>query len=113
MKKIIAAVAALGITASLCGCAGEMTSDSDKLSVITTIYPAYDLARQVFGDTAEIKLLLKPGTESHTYDPSARDVVEISSCDLFIYNGGESDQWVDSILDGAGDINTTSLADGS
>lgn len=111
MRKITAAIAALGIALSLSGCAGEHTNDSGKLSVIATIYPAYDFARQVFGDTAEVKLLLKPGTESHTYDPSAKDVAEIGACDLFICNGGESDQWVDSILEGAGEINTLRMTD--
>lgn len=112
MKKIIAACAASMLAVTMYGCSVPTDSGSDgKLSVITTIYPAYDLARQVFGDTAEVTLLLKPGTESHTYDPSAKDVVKISSCDLFIYNGGESDQWVDSILDGTGDINTLRMMD--
>ncbi len=112
MKKIIAACAASMLAVTMCGCSAPTDSSSDgKLSVITTIYPAYDLARQVFGDTAEVTLLLKPGTESHTYDPSAKDVVKISSCDLFIYNGGESDRWVDSILDGTGDINTLRMMD--
>ncbi|MBQ9947798.1 MAG: zinc ABC transporter substrate-binding protein [Oscillospiraceae bacterium] len=112
MKKIIAACAASMLAVTMCGCSASTDSGSDgKLSVITTIYPAYDLARQVFGDTAEVTLLLKPGSESHTYDPSAKDVVKISSCDLFIYNGGESDQWVDSILDGTGDINTLRMMD--
>lgn len=62
---------------------------SGKLKVIATIFPAYDFARQVFGDTADVKMLLKPGQESHSYDPSAKDIVEISGCDLFVYNGGE------------------------
>ncbi len=111
IKKIIAVTMAITMTASLCGCGAAEKEDSDKLSVITTIYPAYDFATQVFGDTAEVTLLLKPGTESHTYDPSAKDVVKISSCDLFIYNGGESDQWVDSILESSGDIKTVRMMD--
>ncbi len=110
MKKIIALAAAAGLILGCCGCAGN-SEDSDKLSVITTIYPAYDFARQVFGDNAEVTLLLKPGTESHTYDPSAKDIVKINDCDLFIYNGGESDQWVDAILDGTDDINTLRMMD--
>ena len=103
IKKIIAVTMAITMTASLCGCGAAEKEDSDKLSVITTIYPAYDFATQVFGDTAEITLLLKPGTESHIYDPSAKDVVKISSCDLFIYNGGSSDGWVDTLLSGGAD----------
>lgn len=112
MKKIFAGILAAAVLTSCAGCVAVEVPDAEqKLSVITTIYPAYDFARQVFGDTAEVTLLLKPGTESHTYDPSAKDIVNINNCDLFIYNGGESDQWVSSILDGADDINTLRMMD--
>lgn len=112
MKKIFAGILAAAVMTSCAGCVAVEAPDAEqKLSVITTIYPAYDFARQVFGDTAEVTLLLKPGTESHTYDPSAKDIVNINNCDLFIYNGGESDQWVSSILDGADDINTLRMMD--
>lgn len=98
MRRLLAAVIAVGFAISLCGCSGAKKQDSGKLSVVTTVFPAYDYARQVFGDTADVVLLIKPGTESHTYDPSAQDIVKISGCDLFIYNGGESDEWVENIL---------------
>ncbi len=112
MKKLITGILSAALLLSASGCVGvEAPEDERRLSVITTIYPAYDFARQVFGDTAEVTLLLKPGTESHTYDPSAKDIVRINNCDLFIYNGGESDQWVSSILDGAEDINTLRMMD--
>ncbi len=112
MKKLITGILAAAMLLSISGCVAVEAPDAEqKLSVITTIYPAYDFARQVFGDTADVTLLLKPGTESHTYDPSAKDIVNINNCDLFIYNGGESDQWVSSILDGADDINTLRMMD--
>lgn len=111
IKKIIAAAAALALGASLCGCSAGERPESGKLTVITTIFPAYDFARQVFGDSADVKMLLKPGQESHSYDPSAKDIVEISGCDLFIYNGGESDQWVESVLKSAPDISTFRMTD--
>lgn len=81
----------------LCGCAVEK-APTDKLSVVTTIFPPYDFAREITGDNAEITMLLRPGAESHTYDPSPADILKISSCDVFIYNGGESDSWVGEIL---------------
>ncbi len=111
IKKIIAAAAALALGTSLCGCSAGERPESGKLTVITTIFPAYDFARQVFGDSADVKMLLKPGQESHSYDPSAKDIVEISGCDLFIYNGGESDQWVESVLKSAPDISTFRMTD--
>mgnify|MGYP004619127409 FL=1 len=111
-RKIIAIAAAAVLGMSLCGCAGQDNSEgSGKLKVITTIFPAYDFARQVFGDTADVKMLLKPGQESHSYDPSAKDIVEISGCDLFVYNGGESDQWVESVLKSAPETKTFRMTD--
>lgn len=110
MKRIITAITAAVLALGCCGCS-DGSGDSGKLSVVTTIYPAYDFACHVFGDTAEVTLLLKPGTESHTYDPSAKDIVKIDNCDLFIYNGGESDQWVDAILDGTDELNTLRMMD--
>ena len=70
-----------------------------KLSVVTTIFPPYDFVRQIAGDEANLKMLLKPGMESHSYEPSPSDIVSIQECDLFIYNGGESDTWVDDLLE--------------
>lgn len=114
IKRIFSAgIAAVLLGLTLCGCSsgndavsGADTSgdNAEKPLVITTIFPAYDFARQVFGDTAEVKMLLKPGQESHSYDPSAKDIVEISNCDLFIYNAGESDMWVESVLKSAPDL---------
>lgn len=96
----------------LCGCSllSEKPTDG-KLQIVTTIFPAYDFARQIFGDTADVTLLLKPGMESHSYDPSARDIVKIDSCDLFIYNGGESDAWVENILKSADEVNALRMMD--
>ena len=112
IKKILAAVTAIALGASLCGCSGGESADSaDKPLIITTIFPAYDFARQVVGDTAEVRMLLKPGQESHSYDPSAKDIVEINGCDLFVYNGGESDQWVESVLQAAPDVETFRMTD--
>ena len=98
MLKKICAVLLILCGVLLCGCQSTRDKTDGKLKIVTTIFPAYDFARSVFGDTAEITMLLKPGMESHSYDPSAKDVVKIDECDLFIYNGGESDAWVENIL---------------
>lgn len=111
MRKIIAILTAAAVMCGFAACSGAGNDGGDKLSVVTTIYPAYDFARQVFGDTAEVTLLLKPGMESHSYDPSAKDALTIAECDLFIYNGGESDQWVIDILDGAKEVRTLRMMD--
>lgn len=110
LKKIACLITSLALAVGLCGCS-DVQSDNNKISIVTTIFPAYDFARQIFGDTAEITLLLKPGMESHSYDPSARDIVRIEKSDLFIFNGGESDSWVENILRSTSNVNTLRMMD--
>lgn len=102
MKKFFAAMlaAVMIITIfSACAKSGNSSNDSsDKLKIISTIFPSYDFARQVGGENVNVTMLLKPGTESHTYDPTPQDIIKIQDCDLFIYVGGESDEWVNDIL---------------
>ncbi len=111
IKKFIACLMALSVVL-LCGCSSNSGGKgNDRLKIVTTIFPAYDFARQVFGDTADVTLLLKPGMESHSFDPGARDIVSIHDCDLFIYNGGESDAWVENILESGDPLNTLRMMD--
>lgn len=81
------------------GCA-KRTGDTDdgRIRVVSTIFASYDFARQIAGENADISMLLKPGTESHSYEPTPRDIIAIQECDVFIYVGGENDAWVDNIL---------------
>ena len=77
-----------------CGDKNKESGDkgnSKKLSIIATGFPEYDLARAVVGDKANLKMLLKPGAESHSFKPSPEDVINIQKSDVFIYGGGESD----------------------
>ena len=74
-----------------------------KLSIVCTDFPCYDFARQAAGDNAEVTMLLKPGTEAHSYDPTPADILAIGGADLFVYIGGESDAWADGILASFGD----------
>lgn len=106
MKKFLSFALSLFIiftTAfSLASCSsdkGSVKKDSSKISVVTTIFPYYDFTRSIAGDKADIKLLLSPGSEPHSYEPSPSDIVAIENCDIFIYNGGESDEWVESVLE--------------
>ena len=70
----------------------------DRLQIVTTVFPAYDFARHAAGDLAEVTLLLPPGMESHSYEPTPADILAVQESDLFICLGGESDAWVDTIL---------------
>ncbi len=73
---------------------------SKKMTVVTSMYPQYDFARAVVGDRAEVMMLLKAGAESHSYEPTPKDIQKIQNAGLFIYNGGENDVWADSLLEG-------------
>ena len=68
-------------------------------SVVATTFAPCDFARQIASDCADVTMLLAPGEESHTYEPSPGDIMKIKECDVFIYGGGESEKWVDSILE--------------
>ncbi len=95
MKKIIVL---LLCTVLLCGCSATPTVDNSKPCVVTTIFPIYDFVSAVGGEKIDIKLLIKPGTEVHSYDPVPSEIKSIYNADLFLYIGGESDAWVDKIL---------------
>lgn len=85
----------------LAGCARTSQTeveDDGRLKVVATVFPAYDFARSVAGDAADVTMLLPPGMESHSYEPTPADILAVQNCDLFIYLGGESDTWVDTIL---------------
>ena len=79
---------------------GTLALAEGKLSVVATNFPCYDFARQVAGDAAQVTMLIHPGGEVHAYDPTPADVRLIEQADLFVYIGGESDAWVDSLLAG-------------
>lgn len=102
MKNLLSfSIAIILSVCLLCSCAEKQENtktDSTKVSVVTTIFPYYDFVRSIASDSADIKLLLSPGCEPHSYDPSPSDIVAIENCDIFIYNGGESDEWVETVL---------------
>ena len=84
---------------SFSGCGGS-TANKDKLNIVTTIFPVYDWAKKIIGDKENVNLtmLLDNGVDLHSFQPTADDIVTISTCDMFIYVGGESDEWVDDAL---------------
>ena len=105
MKKIITLmlVAVLAVCA-LSGCgtskSGEDTKDK-KIKIVTTLFPEYDWVMQILGDKADkadVTMLLDKGVDLHSYQPSTADIAKISEADVFIYVGGESDEWVEDVL---------------
>lgn len=99
-KRLISMIflLALGLLL-LSGCAENTPkNENDRLRVVTTIFPPYDFARSIAGEEAEITMLLSPGAEVHTYEPTPQDIIKIQDCDVFIHVGGASDSWVNEIL---------------
>ena len=111
MKKMLAMCLSMVLAISVlsaCSSKPEQQEQQEdekqqKLSIVTTIFPQYDFTRQIAGDEADVAMLLKPGAESHSYEPTPQDIKAIENCDLFIYTGGENDAWVERILDSMGE----------
>ena len=105
LKKIIAGAAILlALTTSIFAKAKKNDKNTGKLKVVTTIFPEYDWTREILGDKAsnvELTLLLGNGVDLHSYQPSIQDIAKISTADIFIYVGGESDGWVEDALKNA------------
>ncbi len=104
MKKclsiLIAAIMMAGCL-SACGNVSAASGGSEKLQIVTTIFPEYDWVMNILGENpadAEVTMLLDSGVDLHSYQPTADDILKISTCDLFIYVGGESDEWVEDAL---------------
>lgn len=100
IKKSITLMFAGLMTASMCACTAN-TSGSAKLNIVTTIFPEYDWVRNIAGDytnNIDLTLLCDNGVDMHSFQPTASDIVKISSCDVFVYVGGESDGWVEDVL---------------
>jgi len=102
-KKFAAAAIAV-IIALFAGCYQKPVPENagaagGKISVIATIFPPYDFTRAVAGDKADVTMLVPPAAEIHSFEPTPQDIIKIQNCDVFIYNGGDSDEWVSEVLD--------------
>ncbi|MDR1465805.1 MAG: metal ABC transporter substrate-binding protein [Oscillospiraceae bacterium] len=95
---ILSLLSLAGLLAGLLSCAPLPQRTPGKLSVVATIFPPYDFAREIAGDLADVSMLLPPAAEAHAYEPSPQDIAQISACDVFLYVGGDSDAWVENVL---------------
>jgi zinc transport system substrate-binding protein len=105
---ITAAVTLFGISG--CKPKNAARDANGKINVTVTVFPAYDFVRAVAKDKVNLKLLLPPGAESHSFEPSPRDIITVQNSDIFIYIGGESDAWVGRILESMNTDNMEILA---
>lgn len=101
MKKLISILIVFCVSAGvLTGCSTNGNS-GDQLSIVTTTFAEYDWVREILGDRADnanITLLLDSGVDLHNFQPTADDIVTIAGCNMFIYVGGHSDEWVEDVL---------------
>ena len=99
------------LSIALCSCRNVKTesdtADKDMMSVVATGFVQYDFARSIAGERADVKMLIHPGNEVHTYEPSPSDIMKIADCDVFVYTGGESDGWIEGISQNTGNTNMT------
>ena len=101
MKKIICTFLCLALLAGALAACGKSAESDGRLSIVTTIFPEYDWVRNILGERAgdvKLTMLLDDGVDLHSYQPTTEDMMTISSCDMFIHVGGESDKWVAGAL---------------
>lgn len=110
--KICLYTIALAVAVFMVGCKGNnLPVDDGKLKIVTTIFPEYDWVKQIAGDSnnLDITFLMKNGGDLHSYSPSAEDILKISSCDMLVYVGGESDKWIEEILENSVNSNIKTI----
>ena len=99
MKKTITLILALALLLFVPACGETQEQGTDtRLSIVTTLFPAYDFAREIAGERASVSLLVPPGAEAHSFEPTTRDMIRIQESSLFFCNGGESEAWVEELL---------------
>ena len=91
------------------GCGAPNVKRSGKINVLCTVFPLYDWARNIAGNTAEVSLLNENGADMHSYQPTAADIVRLHSCDILIYTGGESEKWVAEVIKQSSNENLKAL----
>ncbi len=101
MKKFIYTVFIMVLTMSILTGCGAQTAKDDRISIVCTTFPQYDWVREIIGDKSDrfqVTYLLEAGVDIHSYQPTAMDIAKITDCDLLIYLGGESEEWVEEVI---------------
>lgn len=98
MKKVICILlTVLSVFLFFSGCNAK--ENTDKLNIVTTVFPPFDFARRIAGDKAEVTMLVRPGSESHSFEPTPADIKKVTESDMFIMIGGENENWAEKIID--------------
>ncbi|WP_039953933.1 metal ABC transporter substrate-binding protein [Brachyspira hampsonii] len=76
----------------------DTNKENNKIKVVTTIFPIYDFTRNIAGDNVNLQMIIKPGIEIHSFNTTPADVIDIQNADVFIYIGGESEEWAEKVV---------------
>lgn len=112
-KKMISMVLLCSLVFCLAGCGSMESSKEDgRLKVVATVFAEYDFLKNIAGDKIDLSMLLLPGADSHSFDPTPKDMMKVQEADLFVTIGGESDAWADTIIESIDhDVQTIKLMD--
>ncbi|MBR6331659.1 MAG: zinc ABC transporter substrate-binding protein, partial [Dehalococcoidales bacterium] len=119
MKKFLSIIITLTLAMSLCACGAAKTKTAEKdgpVKIVVTTFPLYSWAKTILGENPagiELLLLMNSGVDLHNFQPTPEDIITVTSADVFVYIGGESDEWVDDIASsvGFGDTKVVKLMD--
>ena len=108
-RRILAGLLAAVFCGSFTACGTNSVASDGKLTVVATNFALYDFARAVCGDTCDVRMLLSPGSESHDFEATLADIALLAETDVFVYVGGESEEWVPDVLEAAGAADVTQV----
>ena len=108
-RRILAGLLAAVFCGSFTACGTNSVAGDGKLTVVATNFALYDFARAVCGDTCDVRMLLSPGSESHDFEATLADIALLAETDVFVYVGGESEEWVPDVLEAAGAADVTQV----
>lgn len=116
MKKIIAVLLTffliIGAIFIALGNINKNNQQTEKITIVTSLFPEYDFVKQIGKDKVDVKIILPPGTESHTYEPTPKDIVSINEADMFIYTSNQMEPWAEKIAESIDSKNTIILQAG-
>lgn len=116
MKRIIAVLLTffliIGAIFIALGNINKNNQQTEKITVVTSLFPEYDFVKQIGKDKVDVKILLPPGTESHTYEPTPKDIVSINEADMFIYTSNQMEPWAEKIAESIDSKNTVVMQAG-
>lgn len=102
LRKSVVCIVTISMILGMAGC-GKTTEKEDnyRLKIVTSLFPYYDMARAVIGDVKgiDLKMIVTPGQDSHSFEPTPSDVIQMENADVLIYNGGSLETWIDTLLD--------------